>query len=487
MLLLPPYACSALPFFSLSSSRKLRYRLHIDEALNPLFGSCFRAASTKEAIASEEHKLNVVAACVGAELELDEAEVGEQKLAAAATVLEGIGIPRLKVATMLKRHKSEFLSNSVAHLFARVGALEQLLGMDGKEVAKLVQKRPALLFLNLEESLQPLLHLLKNLGIESNPFLGQIMMFNPSMVINSGEQAVRQFVDFCSFCGLSVEDAANCMERFPIVVVFSTQNMFSVLEYFKDFDVSSEDMGKIVKDHPLVVTRSVDNSLRPMVEFLKELGISRGDISRIIRKEPRIFGFNVEQNLKPKIQYLQSVGFQQTDLVKLVSGQPAILRRSVSGSLAAKVKFLLELGFEMGSPSFCRALGSIFSCSIDYLEDRIRWFASLGLSHDEIVAMLRGNPSLLRKKHTGLQEKLVYLVKVMHYPIKDVVTHPVFLNLSLEKRIRPRYRVVMWLTSMGLLKKNPALAFFTCLDNAHFRMKYVDCHPGCSLVFERKK
>ncbi|KAJ7525351.1 hypothetical protein O6H91_17G046800 [Diphasiastrum complanatum] len=384
---------------------------------------------------------------------------------------------------MYKHHEQLFLTTPAADLISRISLLEEF-GMDRGAIAEAVQHCLPLLFFDIQEKLQPLLLLLETLGINKSPFVGKLIKYNPHKVITSAEPSIRRFLDFCSDYSVSLEQGSLCIRKYPLIVIFSSDNMYRLVDFLGEFNLEKAEIGMLVRRDPRLLTRNVEKSMRPTVEFLMELGVDRDGIATIIKKQPNLFGFSVQLSLKPKIEYLQDVGFGGIDLAKLLTVEPAVLTRSITDCLDSKVRVLQGLGFEMGSLILGRALSFAYSTSIDYLEDRVKWFLSHGFSRKETFLILRCNPCLLRSKTTQLQKKVDYLVNTMQYPMKDVVIYPQFLSLSLENRIIPRYRVMVWLKTVGLLNRNLSLSFFTRLTDEKFRRKYVDCYPGCCTAFE---
>ncbi|KAJ7521357.1 hypothetical protein O6H91_19G049900 [Diphasiastrum complanatum] len=399
-------------------------------------------------------------------------------------VLLDIGITPEGISSMHRSHHNLFNATTV-ELVTGIRTLEEL-GLNKGDIARVIGQFP-LLLLKLDEKLRPLMQLFDNMGIEKTFILGRLLKFNADRATSSAEFSIRRFIDFCIGYNLSVEDAADSMRKYPQIAIFSSGNMFKVVEYMKEFNMTDQDIGILIRNHPQILTCNVDKNLKPKVSLLMELGVDRKGIHTVMRKQPQLFGSSMENSLKPKFKYLQSVGFQKTDIAKLVISHPAVLARSVTEKLVGKGELLLSLGFQKGSVQFCRALRFALAAGTEYLHRRINWFMSVGFCQDDICIMLKGNPCLLLKKETQLQAKVDYLLNSMHYPLKVLVTHPVFLNLSIEKRIKPRHRVVMWLKFRGIFKKDPSLSFFTCFSKEHFRKKYVDCHPGCSSAFEEEQ
>ncbi|KAJ7516959.1 hypothetical protein O6H91_21G006400 [Diphasiastrum complanatum] len=404
-------------------------------------------------------------------------------LLAIAAVLHGIGIPPSKVSSMMKNHEVPFSSSSASHLYRQIELLETY-GVKSKTVALAIQQCPLLLFVDLEKSMKPLVELLEDLGLDSRAFLGKLIRYNPHKLITSAESTLQKLTEFCTYFQLSKEDIAGLVRKNPLFIIFSSGQMFKLVEYLKELGLSDEEVGMLIRSEPYILTRSVENSLKPKVEFLKELGVDNIGIAKIIKSQSRLFGFSIEQSFKPKIAYLKGVGFHEAEIAKLLSGEASILARSVNASLDNKVEFLVGLGFEMGSPYLCKALKFAHSTSMAYLQRRVDWFLSMGFSRDDIFLMLRANPNLLRKNEDRLQEKIDYLVQTMKYPLEVLVSYPMFLNLSLEKRIIPRHKVLKWLRSMELVKRTPSLSFFTGISDATFQTKYLDNYPECCSFFE---
>ncbi|KAH0922065.1 hypothetical protein HID58_022083 [Brassica napus] len=70
-----------------------------------------------------------------------------------------------------------------------------------------------------------------------------------------------------------------------------------------------------------------------------------------------------------------------------------------------------------------------------------------------------------------------YLVNIIGLKAKDIVTRPVLLGLSMEKRIKPRSQVISLFASEGLVEKED-VNYFTMLKikSSEFMDKFVVKH-----------
>lgn len=74
---------------------------------------------------------------------------------------------------------------------------------------------------------------------------------------------------------------------------------------------------------------------------------------------------------------------------------------------------------------------------------RIVYFMKVGLSEKEIALMVcKFSPLLGYSIKEVLMPKLEFLVNSMKRPVRDVVHYPRYFSYSLEKKIKPRYRVL---------------------------------------------
>ncbi|KAJ7516292.1 hypothetical protein O6H91_22G051700 [Diphasiastrum complanatum] len=401
-------------------------------------------------------------------------------------VLEDIGIPRKKVWNLIRR-ENKLTQVSVEEIASNLQTLEDF-GVKKKHFRQVVQRCPSILLGDLKEVLSPLAHQLEELGVDYNQIISHNLEYNSQRVIISGAAKLQELRNIYLQHGLSIPELAKALRRYPRLLAFvSESNWTKSLEYLKGLSLGDNDFGQLIKRNPPLLTCSIQSNLKLKIDFLASIGVSKDNLPRILKRCPTLFCCSIEQNLKPKMKYLQSVGMQGNDLGKIVTLRPSILGRSLTKGFSEKVNFLIVLGFETGSPQFVRALGCLFSASLDTLESRMKQLGELGFTLSEIFLMVKRNPNLLSTSNKQFQAKIEFLMNIMEYSLKDLVSYPVYFNLNLQGRIIPRHRVLSWLRSHGKLNKSSSLSYIVALSEKRFQAKFIETYPGCRDVFEGLK
>ncbi|KAJ7295143.1 hypothetical protein O6H91_Y211400 [Diphasiastrum complanatum] len=122
--------------------------------------------------------------------------VGEEGLIACVAVLEDFGIPRKSIWSLFKRETRLFGSNP-SYLASCMRSLEEC-GVGKEDIPKLIQYCPALLGQNLDEVLRPLFHQMEEMGLEKNPFIGQLLKYNPQRLISTGDEKLQKLISLFS-------------------------------------------------------------------------------------------------------------------------------------------------------------------------------------------------------------------------------------------------------------------------------------------------
>jgi mTERF domain-containing protein len=305
-------------------------------------------------------------------------------------------------------------------------------------------------------------------------------------------------------CGLSAKSAILASQR---VVFQNPEKPDSVLNFLKDNGFSNAQISQIVRMHPLVLLAHPEKTLLPKIELMRSIGVSSADLITILSSNPFLFKTNLEKRIIPSYDFLKTVlvdekvlkTFKRStrsflcDVTNTVAPNIALLRQL--GVPLSRISFFVssypstafikharfveaaqqvtEMGFNPLKTEFVLAIQALLKMSKQKLESRLELYKRWGWSRDMALAAFKSHPNCMVVSEENMTKTMDFLVNKSGWPSTDVATNPRVINLSLEKRIIPRWSVVQILLAKGLVKNNLALGTFLLPSERVFLEKFV--------------
>ncbi|WCJ18242.1 Mitochondrial transcription termination factor family protein [Euphorbia peplus] len=240
------------------------------------------------------------------------------------------------------------------------------------------------------------------------------------------------------------------------------------IKVFQDLGFPSSHFARIISSSPSILRRRPD-SLRQSILGLKNVLGPNADISRLLMNgNGRVLGYDLNKTLMPNIEYLKSCGVCSTQIPTYVSLYP--LRFVVKPEkLKDIVQRVDEMGVDRKSKMFMEAVRVMGSFTKENWELKLLVFRELGFSEQNILVGFRQMPTVFASSERKLKEvaQLLLNFEDMSY----IASHPTLFGFSVEKRLKPRLRVLKALQTKNLLMKKPALLHFSCISDAEFIKK----------------
>ncbi|CAI9106522.1 OLC1v1005704C1 [Oldenlandia corymbosa var. corymbosa] len=107
------------------------------------------------------------------------------------------------------------------------------------------------------------------------------------------------------------------------------------------------------------------------------------------------------------------------------------------------------------------------------IDEKFRVLRSFGLSDSQIFGMVSTHPYILAKLGPSIWRSVDYLMNELGYNLDFLASHPVFLSLSLEKRVKPRNEVLKILNEKKLNKRKAALYSVLIIPESKFLKNYI--------------
>ncbi|WCJ18216.1 Mitochondrial transcription termination factor family protein [Euphorbia peplus] len=336
------------------------------------------------------------------------------------------------------------------------------------------------------------------------PFLNSsIYLHNISLLSFSTEISILDYlVNHHNFSPESAAKVSSLSSTNP-------QNADSVLNFLSETGFSKNHIQAIVHKAPGVLSANLETSVKPKVMIFHHLGFRSSDFADIISTSPRILNINtnrlrqslsglknalgpnanicsllknsgfgwlldrdLDRTLVPNIHYLKSCGISSSLIAKYVCRVPLVFL-ATQEKLKGFVERVDQMGFERQSNMFFQAVRAMSCMSRENWELKLQVFRDLGFSEDDILAAFRKYPLAFAVSERKIKEVIQLLLSVEDSGISEIVSDPLLLTLSVEKRVKPRVQVLKALLRKNLLKKKPKFSTFCRMTDANFTTKYL--------------
>ncbi|KAF3568158.1 hypothetical protein DY000_02012720 [Brassica cretica] len=288
-------------------------------------------------------------------------------------------------------------------------------------------------------------------------------------------------------------------------------NPDSVLNLFSTLGFTDSQISTIITGYPHVLIADSETCLGPKLKFLKSRGASTSELAEKLTPSSYLLPRGIKQKNKIRnISVLRELGMPQKLLFSLLASHAQLV--CGKDKFEESLKKVLEMVFDPTTLSFVEALRVVYAFSDRTIEGRVEvykrlgfsvndvWaifkkrpnflkysdkniadsvetFLELGFSRDEFVMIVKCYPQCLGLSVETVKKKTEFLVNGMNWPIKAVVSKPVVLGLSMEKRIVRRCNVIKALMTKGLLGSElPSVSSVLYCTNDMFLERYVMKH-----------
>ncbi|CAI9106530.1 OLC1v1005712C1 [Oldenlandia corymbosa var. corymbosa] len=247
-----------------------------------------------------------------------------------------------------------------------------------------------------------------------------------------------------------------------------------------------------------------------MVNYLENLGISKTHIRSMVSQTPKLLCCKMDKTLEPKVKFFRELGLSGSALVKAISG---CWCRGLDTTIKSGVSYLKKL---TGSDDnvvlvLKRWPRVLVFLDVETVDKNLKLLINYGLTHDDIVKWITRHPSnffTIRPDHMkdtlhrvenvlGIpRNSAMFLYGVEIFSSHDrsrvdekfgvfrsfgwpesspdyLASHPVFLTLSFEKRVKPRNEVLKILNEKKLNKNKVGLFTVVILPESKFLKYYI--------------
>ncbi|XP_043723928.1 uncharacterized protein LOC122670945 isoform X1 [Telopea speciosissima] len=319
---------------------------------------------------------------------------------------------------------------------------------------------------------------------------------------NATEQSSLTVDYLINKCGLTQESALKASQRINIK---STSKADSVLALLISYGLPKPYISKLISKDPTVLSADPKKILVPKIEFFSNMGISGPNLAKIFYRDTSILGSanlrnqiismeflksflhddkniavalsrlrwttGIQSAMEPNIEILRNQGVPESGISKLIRLRPQLLtwKQPQFNEVVLQAK---EMGCDPSSLMFIHAIRTLSQMNKATLEAKREVFRSFGWSEDEILCMFRKQPNCLTRSEKILRMRLDFFMNEHSWTAAEVALRPAVLLYSMEKRTVPRYSVIQFLLSQGLMKKQSISTAFS-LNEDKFLENFV--------------
>lgn len=293
--------------------------------------------------------------------------------------------------------------------------------------------------------------------------------------IDSLEQP-QSVINLLKSFGLSDSQVQSAVTTCPQILFADVNDiLLPKLRFFQELGFSGSGFGKFIAKNSSVLTRSLDDTLKPSVETLKNIigyDVNNKYLARVLSRCSWVVDRIINARIVSNALYLKSCSIDDNRLSKLFKVQPRLFA-SHESELRDIINEISELGFPMDSKMLIYAIYTVGSLSRETLNRKFELIRSFGYSKDECLEMFRRLPSSFRISEVKLRFALEFLLNTVKLKRSLILHDPACLMHSVEDKLVARYRVVKTLMDKGLLKKEPAFLNVLHLTEKEFLNKYI--------------
>ncbi|KAL3644803.1 hypothetical protein CASFOL_009983 [Castilleja foliolosa] len=266
---------------------------------------------------------------------------------------------------------------------------------------------------------------------------------------------------------------SRIITKWPKVLLIRCPNktLLPKLQFFHSIGVPLPVLAQKLSLQPYILTRSLENFIRPLYNLLKGLLGSDERVVHAFMRSPRFFGRCCSERISSNIAILRERGVPQSTIVSFAVQHPCLLV-DVKERLASYVDRAVEMGFDVSKCAFILAVRLFFELTESTLKHKMEVYRRCGWTESDINSAFLKHPLCMSLSEKKITANMDFLVNTLGYKPAAIAQHPVLLSLSLEKRIKSRCLVARALNDKGL-KKMASMTTMLKMPEEKFLNQYI--------------
>ncbi|KAL4557670.1 hypothetical protein LXL04_035856 [Taraxacum kok-saghyz] len=349
-------------------------------------------------------------------------------------------------------------------------------------------------------------------------FRSQLLYSTAAKFSHSGEYSAKrtEFIDYLiNTLGFSKESAISSVSK--VRRFNTTRNCDSVIHLLKNFGFDDAQVKDIVACVPQVLLYKANETVEPKIRVFIELGLSGPDLISFLKRNPSLFEIGLHSRIIPTIDYLRNLLGTNEKVVDIIKRSRWLFTTSVAMKMLSNNVMLLQtyglsneqigkfvnrnamhftqspdwltsklnwiegkLGVSPGSNEFFRCFQAAAASSISGMEKKMKVYKNFGFSETELSLLFKNVPYCFAFSEETVHSKLSFYVNELGYTPSYLVTCPSLFSLSLEKRVKPRNKVLEILKERMLVEKKSLITIvhYPELKFQDFLRRYEDKIPS---------
>ncbi|XP_052192078.1 transcription termination factor MTERF9, chloroplastic-like [Diospyros lotus] len=296
---------------------------------------------------------------------------------------------------------------------------------------------------------------------------------HPSLKTLDKPQSVVQFLEEIGFSKSQIQYTVRVS---PGILFCSIEkNLKPKLNLFQELGLTGDRLGEFISKNPSFLNCSLENTLMPQIDLIRKVLVDdkdNQDLIWVLRRVSRFRAKVPEPMLLRNIAFLKSCNIVGPRLVTMFKTRPWVLLMPES-ALRDLVSRVLNMGFSVDSGMLVYALQTVSSMSAETFNRKLDLLKRFGFSDNECIEMFRRFPSVLKASEAKLKFGIEFFLNDAKVERSTLVRRPICLICSMEKRVKPRYRVLQVLKLKRLLKKELSVVNVLEMSEAEFLEKFI--------------
>lgn len=311
--------------------------------------------------------------------------------------------------------------------------------------------------------------------VNKHEFSPQVASFVASDLARSRSQeksdSILTFLEESGFSSTQLEKIVKCRPR--LLTASLEDEIRLKIKTFQEWGFSPDDIAQITSRNQAILHVTTRNRIVPSLTVLKELlGSDHESIIKLLRICPRLVTADMAKTLTPNVELLKSHGIAMAHIHKILFSWPRCLLVKPD-FLKRAVEKAKEMGASESSRMFVYGVRVFASMSEKAWEKKLRDFRGMGFSDRDLLVMFGKAPNAVMVSKRKIKKMKELLVSTGKFGVSSIVDHPCMLGCSVEKRMKPRLRILGILESKNLIKKWPSLGTIYTLSDDKFLDRFV--------------
>ncbi|KAL2899853.1 Transcription termination factor MTERF4 chloroplastic [Bienertia sinuspersici] len=325
-------------------------------------------------------------------------------------------------------------------------------------------------------------YLVENLGFSRQQALSTSTKFTRDR-LHRGAKKVSDFnfvgnvdsvITFLNKIGLQQNHIRNAIDFEPRVLVSNVdKTLMPKIEGLEKLGFSRSDIADVFSVNPSIFMLAFNTTIIPAIQALREIMDCEGHVISLLKKTRHKKLTTISRFLVPNVALLRSYGIPNGSIRKFILKNPYSFLIKTDSFQNAVIRVEEKLGIPRTSPQFLAGIALVTTSTEKGIESKKQVYKSFGWTDSDIATLVLLNPVLLALSEDSIKKKLDFVMNEVGCKASYLAPRCYVLTYSLEKRVVPRHKTVLFLKENGLITENYSLGTVVTLPHSKFLKKFV--------------